>query len=166
MSTKICTRCNTEKDVSQFTFKFTENRYTAGCKECLAIRVRAWRSTSGGKERVRNYRTSPHGKAVRLMVEAKERAADKNLPLTIDVPWIRARIAAGKCQVTEIPFDMEPAGNSLGARAFGASLDRITPKLGYTPENTQVVVWIYNRAKGVQGHAEVMKLAEALCQRP
>lgn len=47
-------------------------------------------------------------------------------------------------------------------RAFTPSLDRKDPALGYTEENSQMVVWIYNAAKGTGTHADVLALAAAL----
>lgn len=45
---------------------------------------------------------------------------------------------------------------------FAPSLDKINPALPYTKENTQVVVWIYNRAKGPNAHEDVLVLANSL----
>ncbi len=42
------------------------------------------------------------------------------------------------------------------------SIDRIVPSEGYTDENTQVVVWAYNAAKGIGTSNDVMILARAL----
>lgn len=78
---------------------------------------------------------------------------------TID---IARRVAAGKCEVTGIPFDLDI---SKRAKPFAPSIDRRDSSLGYTPENVQVVVWIYNAAKSHWSHAEVMRMARALCDR-
>jgi hypothetical protein len=45
---------------------------------------------------------------------------------------------------------------------WSPSLDRIDPKIGYTLENTRVVVWIYNTAKNVFHDEDVMLMAQAL----
>ena len=47
--------------------------------------------------------------------------------------------------MTGIEFDL--SFGKAHARPFGPSLDQIKPGAGYTEENTQVVVWIYNAAK-------------------
>jgi hypothetical protein len=53
----------------------------------------------------------------------------------------------GFCPITGEPFDFSLVGfNQQNAR--GPSLDQIIPGKGYTNENTQVVVWWYNAAKG------------------
>lgn len=83
--------------------------------------------------------------------------------VTIDSDWIRERIEAGHCAVTGLPFDLSQVGRPPAP--LTPSLDQIRPGEGYTPENTQVVVWIYNRAKGADTHEAVMQLADALCRK-
>lgn len=46
---------------------------------------------------------------------------------------------------------------------FAPSLDQKVPGGGYTPENTQVVLWAYNAAKGDWGHDTLVTIAKALC---
>lgn len=41
-------------------------------------------------------------------------------------------------------------------------MDRKVPQKGYTPENVQMVVWIYNAAKWTGTHEDVMVLVRAL----
>lgn len=31
---KFCSKCNTEKDISEFHFRYKENRYRSNCKQC------------------------------------------------------------------------------------------------------------------------------------
>lgn len=64
------------------------------------------------------------------------------------VPTFRARIMRGCGQ-------MPP---------WSPSLDRIDPLQGYTPENCRLVVWMYNAAKHISSDANVLRLAQALCQ--
>jgi hypothetical protein len=45
---------------------------------------------------------------------------------------------------------------------WSASIDRIEPRLGYTPENTRVVCWMLNAAKGEYSDSDVIKMARAL----
>ena len=75
---------------------------------------------------------------------------------------VKKVIEAGYCQVTGPQFDMEPWPEG-GQTPFAPSLDQIVPGGGYTPENTQVVVWIYNAAKNHWGDGPLQKLAKALC---
>ena len=68
------------------------------------------------------------------------------------------KLNVGICEVTGIPFTY-----GLNARnPWSPSLDRIDPSVGYTLENTRVVVWIYNAAKNVFSDSDVMLMAHAL----
>lgn len=124
----------------------------------------AFASRALQREANTKYRATPTGRATTLLQNAKERAALKGLEFELDIPWIAERLSAGVCEVTGLPLDVRPSGGRT-ARAFGASLDRTDSLLGYTKANTKVVCWLYNRAKGVNDHADVMKMAEALCSR-
>jgi hypothetical protein len=108
----------------------------------------------------RAKQSSPRSRATQLWHGAIKRGRLKSLPVTISVEWVEERLRAGVCEVSGLPFVL-----SIGRSAFAPSLDRRDPAQGYTPENTQVVVWCYNAAKGTFTHAEVLTLAEALCRR-
>jgi len=110
----------------------------------------------------------PRHRSQILISSARKRAKQKDLPCDIDADWIHERLLAGKCEVTGIPFKFDYPYSKTGQgqqRAFSPSLDRTDSSLGYTKENTKVVVWVYNGAKGVGTHEEVMALAEALCRK-
>lgn len=155
MATKVCTRCNIEKDSSQFyKHKTNADRLRNDCKPCFCIITRKDNE---------DLRRTPSGRARGLLADARVRAAKKNLPFTITRKWVADKIASGFCSVTGLPFEIV-SGEGGNGRSFTPSLDRIDPNLGYTFENTQVVCWIYNRAKGVQGHEDVMKMCGALCK--
>lgn len=66
---------------------------------------------------------------------------------------------AGKCEVTGLPFEW-----SIGS-PWAPSLDRIDSARGYTHENTQLVCWIYNQAKNIYTHADLLRLASALASQ-
>lgn len=165
---KVCTRCNIEKPLSAF-YLMTNRRgkkvITPACISCSCERSRERRQTDAYRKMDRAYTNSVHGRAGRLVRSARTRATAAKMEFNLSLEQITAVLADGKCQVTGIPFIVEVGEGRGNGRAFGPSLDRIDNTKGYTPENTQVVCWIYNRAKGVQGHREVMKLAEALCQK-
>lgn len=107
------------------------------------------------RERDRRYYKSPKGRASFLVQSAKQRS--KNV--TIDRHWVQERLNRGYCEVTGLPFIVDC--NAI-KNPWAPSLDQIRPGQGYTPENTQVVVWIYNVAKGSWAHGDVLKLANAL----
>jgi hypothetical protein len=98
--------------------------------------------------------------AYRLWYRTKIRAKKKGLEFSISRKFVEDAVLSGRCSVTNIKFTKKSSSKNYGA--FGASIDRINPKLGYTESNCQIVCWIYNRAKGNGTHKEVLILAEAL----
>jgi hypothetical protein len=95
------------------------------------------------KERNRVYSRTISGRALHLLKHAKYRSIGKVSPVTITKQWIIDRLVIGTCEVTGIVFKQE---NGV-AGPYTASLDRIDNAKGYTPENTRLVIWAFNRAK-------------------
>ena len=114
-------------------------------------------------EWLRKYRATPQGCAIQMIAVAKAnaRAASREFRITIDdiLPALERRV----CQRSGIPFSF-PDGKS-GTRAFTPSLDRIDNSKGYIPGNVQVVLWMYNRAKGRDRDADVLRMAKALVKQ-
>lgn len=106
-------------------------------------------------------------KAWTLTNAAALRAKKRGLPFTITSQWVENKLKAGKCERTGIPFNISRGPGGLpGPRSpWSPSLDRINPQLGYTEDNTQVVVWAYNAAKGTWGDEEVLMVARAVLER-
>lgn len=102
----------------------------------------------------KRYKT-PRYRAQVLTAGMKRRAESKGLPFDLTWQWVLERIEDGACEVTGIEFDFE-------SRAFCPSIDQRIPGEGYTADNAQVVCWIYNAAKGVSTHEEVVRFADAL----
>lgn len=105
-------------------------------------------------------KTSPHTRAYRLWNNARQRAQRSGIPFTITLDWVKERI--DRCAVTGLPLSFDTGEGSGRGNPFAPSLDQIRPGEGYTPDNTQVVCWIYNNAKSVCTHDDVMKMAKAL----
>lgn len=98
-----------------------------------------------------------------LFQRAKDRAGAKGLEFSLSQRDIVQRVASGFCEVTGIPFLLNHRSERVTQRnQFAPSLDRIDSRKGYTTDNVQVVVWIYNAAKGEGTHEEVMRMASAL----
>ena len=160
---KRCPKCGQDKSTSAYYRDCNrKDGLTLYCKVCIKTYT-----ASVPKDVRREYsrrsrhrlRNNPFYRAGRLVADARMRAKQRNLPCDITTENIAERIQRGKCEVTGVPFEL----SRIPQRAWCPSLDRINPVLGYTQDNIQVVAWIYNAAKGVHGHAEVIKLAEALC---
>lgn len=121
------------------------------CKRCTNLK-----SSSSKKAGRTEYRRTAKGLASDLMTGPKKRGS----VVTITSEWIANKIDAGVCEVTGIAFDLSPPNGRR--RPFCPSLDQKIPGRGYTIENTQVVCWIYNAAKGNASHEDVMIMARAL----
>ena len=91
---------------------------------------------------------------------AKDRAKKRGLAFTLTKDFVVSCLALGYCSVTKLPFDMAFGDTKMNPRA--PSLDRVNPALGYTVENTRMVCWLYNRAKGDGSDEDVQMLVEAL----
>ena len=103
------------------------------------------------------------GRAQVLLNNARGRAKKSGLEFTIDREWIAERLRRGICEATGVPLDYSQTGAGKGgSHPWSPSLDRIDNAKGYTPENTQVVVWIYNSAKNTFDHQTVVQFARAL----
>lgn len=99
-------------------------------------------------------------KAGRLVSAAKIRAKHLDLPFDLTNEWAAERLHAGVCEITGIAFELH-----YGFRGqFSPSIDRCEPSLGYTEQNSRLVVWIYNAAKGIGTHEDVLRLARSLVQ--
>lgn len=102
-----------------------------------------------------------------MLNNARARAKDKGLELTITREWLIERLEAGRCAVTEIEFDLSVKLRGSGRMdPWSPSLDRIDSAQGYTPENCRLVVWMFNAAKHIGSDADVRRMAEALCKYP
>ena len=112
-------------------------------------------------EQKREYRKTAKGKAVKMFHAAKSRADKKGLEHDLSIKWLVDKLEVGVCEATGLPFCYEIVGH--GPRnPFCPSLDRKDCSKGYTKDNVQVVVWMYNAAKGTWGHDYVLALVEAL----
>jgi hypothetical protein len=86
------------------------------------------------------------GRVTFMFSEAQRRARNHNLPFTLTKKWFREKLLLGQCEKTGIPFDLTPATDSR-TEPFAPSPDQIVAGKGYTPDNTRLVVWIYNTMK-------------------
>jgi hypothetical protein len=94
-----------------------------------------------------------------MLHNASKRAKKFGREFTLDRAFIVERLEKGVCEVSGLPFVFQ--AYSL----FAPSLDRKDNSKGYTPDNTQVVVFGYNTCKSAGTHEDVLKLCEALCTR-
>lgn len=102
----------------------------------------------------KEYFKTEKGRAIRLY-----HGAFKRNPLFLDISmnWIYDKLKNGFCEVTGLPFSYEAKS------PWAPSLDRIDSNLGYTKENTRIVIWLYNTAKNIYTDEDVLVVAQALC---
>lgn len=138
----------------------TWRRYCGACHSTNSYRSRQKRKRDYNVQVALRRRTDPKFRAYEIWHNARCRAKARGIEFDIPRGAIEAAVLDGRCQVTGIPFDLTLS--SKRTEAFSPSLDRIDPRFGYVSGNVQVVVWIYNRAKGDGTHEDVLKLMEAL----
>lgn len=120
-------------------------------------RVYALRNPDRSKAKNARFRTTEKGAACYLYWNAKRRAQDDGLEFNLTKEWILEAVVRGQCQVTGLMFDL-----SNGRKPWAPSLDKRDPDGGYTMDNVQVVVWMYNACKWTFSHDDVLTMARAL----
>jgi len=80
---------------------------------------------------------------------AKERAKLRDLEFNLSIDWIYEQISSGKCSVTGIDYQFSEFN------PFQPSIDRIDRHKGYTQDNCQAVVLMYNYCKNRFTDADV-----------
>lgn len=104
------------------------------------------------------------GRAYDLWRKAKFSSKQRRLEFTITPGDVRDLVATGHCSVTGLPFDLTRREGSR-RRPFAPSIDRKDPGKGYTKDNVQIVVWIYNMSKSDWSHDDVLRMAQALVSK-
>ena len=187
---KICTACGNDKPIDEFARnKRSKDGLTSQCADCRKryrdsnkdrrkLLHRQWLDNNKDKKRQhyrnwyaknkerqasewQNRKIDPVSRARRLINLARSRAKKSKLEFDISVEWLLPKLELGTCEVTGIQFTLLCHGNG----PFMPSLDRKDPKIGYTKNNTQLVVFSYNCAKGNWSHNDVIIMAKELIRR-
>lgn len=153
---KICNKCNTSKNVTEFgKHKRSGDGLQTWCKLCTNNYFNEWRkinkekSSKVERKSFTKFYSTVHGRAVHMHNNAKNRARRNGVQFSLDIEWIENILSEGICQVTGIPFVYQiNNGKGHANNSFSPSLDRINQSGDYSPDNCQIVCWIYNRAKG------------------
>jgi len=158
---KVCNICNVLKLKTEFWIRqgreTTEGKRRSSyasslCKVCESVR---------GQER---YATDFGARAVALVGGSRRRSEKKGLEFNLTKEFIQQKLEVGVCEMSGIPLQMNGVKlkHKSGAnRPFSPSLDRMDCTKGYTMDNVKVVCWIYNAAKGVGTHEDVIAFVEA-----
>lgn len=117
--------------------------YREAHREELAVRGREYRKTAQSIWWRARIRAKRHGREFSLSVE-----------------WLQARLDAGVCEVTGLPF------SARGVQApTMPSIDRIDSTKGYTEDNCRVICWALNAAFNQWGETAVRPIFEAYLRR-
>ena len=173
-----CTKCKTTKPLDEF-YRQVKSKHgrQSQCKVCsnelkriyhqtqaYKDRATAYRKSKVGRDSIRIYRKSVHGKARTLFNSAIKRSRERDIEFDLDINWIKERVAAGSCEVTGIKFVLD-AMSGQRRHPFAPSLDRRDSNKGYTVDNVQVVCWIFNGAKSDFDLDAVLTLSRALVSK-
>lgn len=182
---KRCNKCAAEKPLGDFyDAKGKKNGKAGECKTCRNIYARdrhrkpevRQRKLEYNRRRMqepeyrekqkmngRKYYQSLEGRANTLWKNARKSPSGKTKEFSLTVEHILDHLKKGACSVTGTPFHFDNAHQIVHQRKknpYSPSVDRIDPKTGYTNENTRVVIWWYNMAKGELSDAEMKQFCE------
>ena len=100
----------------------------------------------------------------RLLNTTKKAAKKKNFEHSIDKQWCLDKLS-GVCEATGLPFDLSVEGTYKKMNPFAPSVDRINNSIGYTKDNCQMVVWIYNCSKNDFTEEDLYRMCKAFVKK-
>jgi hypothetical protein len=109
-----------------------------------------------------DWKRTIEGRASVLFSNAKSRCKDKGVELHITQEWIREHLRRGTCELTGIPFNLEPPSEGLTRLPDAPSLDRINKHKNYTEDNTRVILWAVNCALAEYGTEIMLPILKAV----
>lgn len=94
----------------------------------------------------------------------KQRARKKNLKFNLTFEWLWDKWKSGICDKTYMPFcfyltPLEDRKPGEQFNPWAPSIDRVDSSKGYTQDNCNVVIWMYNSCKQVFDHDDVVRFA-------
>jgi hypothetical protein len=108
------------------------------------------------------YKSTIKGRAAVLMGNARARCLDKNISLELSTEWVIGHLERGTCELTGMPFNLEPPPLGISRRPDAPSLDRIDKDKHYTIENTRVILWAVNCALSEYGTDTILPILKAM----
>jgi hypothetical protein len=109
-----------------------------------------------------DYKRTTRGRAITLLSNARKRCKERGVPLELSVDWVDKQLIIGACQITGIPFNLEPTPEHVTRRWDAPSLDRIDKNQHYTETNTRVVLWAVNCALAEYGTEIMLPILKAM----
>lgn len=182
MSSKVCGRCketlslelfyndkNTKTGKSSYCIKCVKS-YQLKHKEkfevCRKIRFATNKDSRLKKARAykATYKNSFSCTVSTMLAAARGRAKKNNLEFTLNKEWVTKHLHPLLCEATGVALQLE-IDNTYQYTPFRPSIDRTNNTKGYTKDNCKVVCNIYNVAKGVDTHMNVLKIAKAMLKK-
>ena len=93
----------------------------------------------------------------------KKRADKKYFDYDLTVDWYIKELERGTCAITGIPFNLEPWTGRM--HPFLPAVDREDNNKGYTQDNCNLVVYIFNIAKGENTYEEMYEWSKEYVRR-
>ncbi len=91
-----------------------------------------------------------------------KRAKKKGLEFNLDIEWYKKKLGKGVCAVTKLPFKLKP--KNIALNPYYPAIDRIDSSKGYTKDNCQLVVSIFNMIKANYDYTTVEKFCKGFVQ--
>ena len=168
---KKCNKCLIEKDTSLFYKQERKNGFYINpkCIDCCREEARAKSKTKEYRDSVnrrikekskdpdfvkfrkeisKKHYNSLTGRAKSLLKTTRRRSSKfENVTNPVDLEFVIDKLEKGRCEVTGVSFCYE---NNFGTskNPLSPSIDRIDSNIGYSKENTRLVIWQYNLMKG------------------
>jgi len=171
VSNNVCYACRRESIKKHRSLHPDENKKK--CREWYAKnkdKARAWKTqwlknnSEKYAERRKKYRNKIETRAKELLNMAKFNAKKKNVPFDLDYEWVFENLQKGVCQMTGLKFILEPLPKGR-QNPYTASLDRITPELGYVKSNVRMILWALNAAFNSYGEHVYASIAKVFLEK-
>lgn len=181
---KTCGTCKLELSIREFplnTNKANPSRRKSICQKCVNIGRRALKdarlidglctlcknpAVDGSNkcgfhrfERAR-WRSTPRARVVAMMGTVRARAKERGILCDLDEEWIKTRLA-GVCELTGLPFDLEPGRRVGRFNPYAPSIDRIIAGSHYTKSNCRMIVMALNVGINYWGEGIYRHIAKA-----
>jgi hypothetical protein len=132
-------------------------------KAAITARMKRYEETGQMKAWQQARKLKPESRTSALLASIRNRALKLNIEFTLVFDDVYPAIVAGRCQATDLPFDLTQS--NVRVNPWAPSVDRRDGSKGYTKDNIQIVCWAYNAAKNGWGDDVLLKLARAIIAR-
>ena len=134
METKLCTKCNEIKSISEFGVdKSRKDGLRYNCKRCVEIYL------EDNKDKIKTYQQAR--RAYYVLARIKDRAKKKGLEFNLDLEDVDY---PDVCPILGLKLERGTSGKSTNN---SPSVDRINLEIGYVKGNIQVISQLANSMK-------------------